>query len=72
MNVIKFKSLLNKQLFNTASRLAARSVSSSPLASGISFQISEEQNSFLELAEKFSREEIIPNAAHHDSKFYFV
>jgi len=66
MMAMKIKSLLNKQLINTASKLATRSASSTPSAGGISFHITDDQKSFLELAEKFTREEIIPKAAHHD------
>jgi len=63
MHVIKFKPLLSKQLLNSASKVAARSSSS---AGGISFQISDDQKSYVELAEKFAREEIIPVAAKYD------
>ncbi len=33
---------------------------------GINFSLSDEQQELLDLADKFSREEIIPNAAHYD------
>ena len=33
---------------------------------GINFSLSDEQQELLDLAEKFSKEEIIPNAAHYD------
>ena len=65
MHVIK--SLLNKQLFNSATKLSrATFASASPSTNGISFQVTDDQKNFLELAEKFAREEIIPKAAHHD------
>jgi len=41
---------------------AARSLSSSS-ASGLSFQLSEQQKSFQELARKFAKEEMMPVAA---------
>jgi len=66
MYVIKFRPLISKQLFSTANKLAARSVSSTPTVGGISFKLSDEQKSFVELADKFSKEEIIPKAAHYD------
>lgn len=67
MNVMKIKSLLNKQLLNSATKLTrATFASSTPTANGISFQITDEQKSFLELTEKFTREEIIPKAAQYD------
>ena len=34
--------------------------------SGMNFNISEEQQELVDLAEKFTREEVIPNAAHYD------
>lgn len=33
---------------------------------GINFNFSDEQKELLDLAEKFTKEEIIPNAAHYD------
>ena len=32
----------------------------------MNFNISEEQQELVDLAEKFTREEVIPNAAHYD------
>jgi hypothetical protein len=42
--------------------------SGAPAASvqGLNFNISEEQQELVDLAEKFTREEVIPNAAHYD------
>lgn len=69
MNFMKLKPLFNRQLINATTKLT-RSASSSPSTNGISFQITDEQQSLLELADKFSKEEIVPKAAHHDSKFF--
>ena len=71
MNFLKLRPLFNKQLLNASCRLT-RAASSSPSPAGISFQVSEEQQSLLDLAEKFSREEIIPRAAEYDRKNRFV
>lgn len=73
MNFLKLKPLFNKQLLNASCKLTrAAFASSTPSAGGISFQVSEEQQSLLDLAEKFSREEIIPKAAEYDRKRRFV
>lgn len=68
--MLLLRSLFKKQFLNSATKLT-RSVSSSPSAAGISFQVSDDQKSFLDLAEKFSKEEIVPKAAQYDSMQFF-
>jgi len=65
--MLRFRPLFNKQLVNATSKLArATFASSNPSAGGISFNVTDDQKSFLELTEKFTKEEIIPKAAHYD------
>ncbi|KAJ1032550.1 hypothetical protein NDA16_000573 [Ustilago loliicola] len=45
---------------------AARAYSTPAESVGISFGLSEDQEAYRDLARKFAREEIIPNARHHD------
>jgi acyl-CoA dehydrogenase len=58
---------------NKISRLAPASLkrglaSGAPAANpgGLNFKLNDEQRELVDLAEKFTREEIIPNAAHYD------
>ena len=37
-----------------------------PATGGLNFKLSEEQQELVDLAEKFTKEEVIPNAAHYD------
>lgn len=57
------KVLSRKSLWATST---LRSMSSASDAAGINFNISDTQRELLDLAEKFTREEVIPAAAHHD------
>ena len=68
MNFMKLRPLFNRQLFNATNltRAAFSSSTSSATTGGISFQITDEQKSLFDLAERFAREEIIPKAPHHD------
>ena len=48
------------------SRNFCTKTNSIPLGNGISFQLTEELQEIRDLAKKFTRDEIIPVAAHHD------
>lgn len=50
----------------SAPKMMARSFSSSMVSHNVSFGLSEEQLAIQELARKFTEDEIIPVAAHHD------
>lgn len=45
---------------------ASRAYSTPVESAGVSFGLSEDQEAYRDLARKFAREEIIPNARHHD------
>ena len=57
--------------FNQLSRLAPSTIkrglaSGTPGGPGLNFHLSDEQKELVDLAEKFTKEEIIPNAPHYD------
>src|ERR1043165_8547417 len=62
--------MLKHIFLSTAARsssvLSLRTLVSTVNTSGPSFALTEEQQSYQELARKFSREEIMPKAAYHD------
>lgn len=61
-------SVLRKQqscLRSTGSRLFA-SLSADPSATGLNFELSNEHKEIQQLARKFTRDEIVPTAAHYD------
>ncbi|XP_015121666.1 probable medium-chain specific acyl-CoA dehydrogenase, mitochondrial [Diachasma alloeum] len=59
--------MLAKIFVNEVRKTAVRTLSGSPTASnGYNFQLSDAQREILETAQKFTREEISPVAAHHD------
>lgn len=61
------KSLLSSTLGKSVVANGARFLSGGgSSAGGPWFELTEEQKSILDMAEKFTREEIIPKAAHHD------
>ncbi|TKY85020.1 hypothetical protein EX895_006100 [Sporisorium graminicola] len=58
---------VNKGVAISAARGGAARAYSTPVeSSGVSFGLSEDQEAYRDLARKFAREEIIPNARHHD------
>lgn len=64
-------SLISKALKSCSKRLnailACRTFSTVQRSTaGISFELSDEQREFQDLARKFTKDEIIPKAAHHD------
>merc|ERR1711899_283078 len=60
------------RLLSEAVKPGARSLSNAPQAAtatqsgGLNFTLTETQHEYLELAEKFTKDEIIPNAPHYD------
>ena len=57
---------------NQLSRLTQkRGLASAANSGGLNFQLSDEQRELVDLAEKFTKEEIIPNAAHYDQVINF-
>ena len=50
---------------------AARAYSTPAESAGVSFGLSEDQEAYRDLARKFAREEIIPNARHHDQTMVY-
>merc|ERR1711874_936670 len=60
------------RLLSKAVKPGARSLSNAPQAAtaaqsmGLNFNVTEEQQEYLDLAEQFTKNEIIPNAAHYD------
>jgi len=63
--------MLSRIATNAVRISAARNISTngtnqSALALGVNFDISDDQRELLDLAEKFTREEVIPAAPHHD------
>ena len=67
---------LFKQLYRLSSGTGVRNLSSSPAwkqppedempSTGYNFTVTPEQQEYLDLAEQFTKNEIIPNAPHYD------
>ena len=64
------RSSLFKQIYRLPIRSGVRSLSSSQTSCsadlGYNFTVTAEQQEYLDLAEQFTKNEIIPNAAHYD------
>merc|ERR1711936_1488412 len=61
------RSSLFKQIYRLSARNGSRNFSSSQTcASGYNFTVTSEQQEYLDLAEQFTKNEIIPNAAQYD------
>jgi len=61
------KSLLRTSRINGATRFSTNSCNrNSEAAVGMNFEINNDQKELLDLAERFTKDEIIPNASHYD------
>jgi len=65
-NILKLVSSLNTRPIIARQLSSVHNLSVDPITTGYNFELSPEQKDYLQLARKFTLEEIIPVAAHHD------